>query len=162
VNATVARDVSPIVPAARSSSLRRRFFVAAVGTILAANVVGIITALIQNVPTPPDGDLARDTWIFMGTTYSAPLVLVVLCAVGLALSGRRGLTRVIGTALPMVVAALGDLSLTSDWPGVSDAIAHHFNPVGFAAIWTLILVNPLVVLAGALLLWSRRPSAGEG
>jgi hypothetical protein len=112
-------------------------------------------ALVQNVPGPPDGALARDTWIAMGTAYSAPLFLLVLAGLGFVVSGRRGPIGVIGTLVPMIVAALGDLSLTTDWPGVSDAITHHFNVAGFAAIWIIILVYPVVVVAGAFDLWSR-------
>jgi hypothetical protein len=147
------------VPRTRSSPFRRPF-VATVSVVLAANVAGTITALIQNVPGPPNGDLARDTWIFMGTAYSGPLFLIVLTALGLLFSSRRGTLGVVAMAVPMLAGALADLSLTSDWPGFQSAITHHFNLVGFVAAWTLIVVNPLVVLTGVLDLWNRRPGAG--
>lgn len=136
----------------------RRVFAAAVWAVLVANVAGTAAALIQNVPGPPVGALARDTWVFGGTAYSAPLFLIVLTALALAVSGRRGWIGVVGTSLPMLISALADLSLTSDWPGYMAAITHHFNLVGFVASWVLILVSPIVVVSGTLDLWSRRSS----
>lgn len=159
MDTTFAGSAARTAPTAQPhSSAFRRPFVVALSVVLAANVAGTITALIQNVPGPPSGELAHATWIWGGTTYSAPLFLIVLAALALLLSGRRGPIGVIATIVPVIIGALADLSLTSDWPGVQSAITHHFNLVGFIAIWVLILANPVVVLTGALDLWSRRSS----
>jgi hypothetical protein len=163
VDLSLAGSASGTAPTAQTrSSTFRRPFVAALSIVLVANVVGLVTALVQNVPGPPDGELARNTWIWVGTAYSTPFFLVVLAAVALLLSGQRGPLGVIATLVPMVVGTLADLSLTTDWPGFQSAITHHFNLLGFVAAWTLILVYPVVVLTGALDLrqrWSARRSA---
>jgi hypothetical protein len=134
--------------------LRQAFIVTGLVATL-AQFVGLAVALYQNVGGSAEGGPARDTWLTVGTVYSGPLFFLLLYLAFLSFSARSRWPGVVCTVGVMLLSAMSDLSAPGDWHSTADAINHHFNILGLAAIIVLLTLNVVMVGLGSLDLWAR-------
>jgi hypothetical protein len=134
--------------------LRKAFIITGLVATL-AEFVGLAVALYQNVGGSAEGGLARDTWLTVGTVYSAPLFFLILYLAFLAFSARPRWPGVLCTVAVMLMSAMSDLSAPGDWHSTADAFNQHFNVLAVAAVIVLLTLNVVMVGLGGLDLWTR-------